>query len=128
MFAPILPTPTNPIFISPFSLGKECVLAFLFSDSRQRAVPRADNCLVGQSENLLPVISKRVLIRNIAAAHGACEKRVSYNCNRTRQSGQHIRDSPRRMPRRQTRLNLERPNLERLAFRDRFRTFFRFEF
>ena len=90
-------------------------------------MPRANDRLVRQRQDFLAIVSQRVLVGNIPAAHRAGKKRVAHNRDRAGKSGDDISHPARRMARGQSRLDFQRSHPKAFSFRYRFRSLFLFQ-
>src|SRR5216110_3081082 len=122
MFAPMRPTPTKPIrsvittlsFCMDFGLylfalefRKKWVVRFFFAHVGERPMPRAQDCLVWQGEDLFSVILQRIRVRNGAAAHRTRKNRVTHYGDGFLKSGDNVGDPTDRMPGGLARLDFE---------------------
>ena len=57
-------------------------MLLLFAHARHRPVPGTNDCLVGQRQNFLEIISQCVFVGNGSATHRAGKKRVANDGNR----------------------------------------------
>src|ERR1700737_2044172 len=63
-------------------LPREKRIVYLFlADRRHWAMTRTQNCFLRQRQDLFEIVSHRVFVGNVAAAHRSGEKRIAHDCN-----------------------------------------------
>src|SRR5437773_7916307 len=90
-------------------------------------MPGTNDRFFRERENFLAIISQRVFVGNVAAAHRTGKERVADDGYRSSEAGDDVGYSAARMARGQARLDFQRADFEAFAFRDRLRALFRFE-
>ena len=141
MFAPIRPTPTKAMFmgkdnqaasLQPAKLvqrprdklalpGEKWIVLLFLADGGERAVAGTKNGFVRQGQDFLEVVSDRVWIGDVPAAHRAGEKRIAHDRHRTCESSHDEGHAAGRMPPGETRFDLESADRKFLSLVDRLR-------
>src|SRR6266480_4057889 len=98
MFAPMRPTPTKPMFMSTLDLArKKWIVRFLFTHRGHGTVTRTNDRFIRQGQNFLEIVLERIIVGNVAATHGAGEKRIADDRDWPGETGHHVRHSPARV-------------------------------
>src|SRR5207237_10359973 len=107
---------------------EEGIMLLLFAHARHRPVPGTNDCLVGQRQNFLEIISQCVFVGNGSATHRAGKKRVANDGNRPDETSRDESHSARGMSPSQPRFDVDLANAKSFSFADLFRAWHRFAF